>query len=205
MICPLCETELKNKKNIAFFDCHVCFALVKNSSLHLSEEEERARYETHNNDVYDIRYQNFTSPITQYVLTHFKPHHMGLDFGSGTGPVISKVLQDNKYTIAQYDPFFAPHVELLSGTYDYIVSCEVIEHFYNPLKEFTLLYNMLRRGGALLLMTDIYTDVRDFNTWGYLNDPTHVFIYRPETLAYIARKFNLNIEQMTHRFICFRK
>jgi len=40
-------------------------------------------------------------------MKDFNTNHKGLDFGAGTGPVISKVLKDKGYCIAQYDIFFS--------------------------------------------------------------------------------------------------
>jgi len=172
---------------------------------HLSAEQEKAIYETHINDVTDIRYQNFTFPITNYVIEKFLPAHKGLDFGSGTGPVISSVLMKNDYDIVQYDPFFAPNQNLLNYKYDYIVSCEVFEHFYQPKLEIDRLISLLNDNGSLLIMTMLYNKHIDFKTWSYRRDPTHVFIYRKETIEYIAKKMNLEIDMITDRFIALRK
>jgi len=172
---------------------------------HLSAEQEKAIYKAHVNDVSDIRYQKFTLPITQFVLKNFLPKHRGLDFGSGTGPVISSELKKKDYHIAQYDPFFAPHPSLLHKKYDYIVSCEVFEHLYQPKLEIDRLISLLNEEGCLLIMTILYHDDIDFKTWSYKKDPTHVFIYRKETMAYIAQEKGLKIEVMTDRFIALRK
>lgn len=160
-------------------------------------------YKTHNNDVNDIRYQEFVSPISNYVLNNFMPHHEGLDFGSGTGPVISKILQDNLFRIEQFDPFFSNKPELLERTYDYIVSCEVMEHFHSPDKEFALLNKMLQPNGALVCMTLLYDDEVEFQNWFYKKDPTHVFFYRKETIKYIAEKYQFNRYSISGRLIVF--
>ncbi|MDA3817128.1 MAG: hypothetical protein PF486_07110, partial [Prolixibacteraceae bacterium] len=91
---------------------------------------ERERYIEHNNDVNDVRYQNFVSPITGAVQNDFSPVDSGLDFGGGTGPVITNFINDNGYNIIDYDPYFNDRPELLEKTYDYIACCEVMEHFF---------------------------------------------------------------------------
>lgn len=151
--------------------------------------EEKARYETHNNDVNDPGYRRFVSPITAAVMRDFPLGSLGLDFGAGTGPVTSEVLKEAGYEIRQYDPFFHNHPDLLEQRYDYIVCCEVIEHFHYPAREFALLRRLLNPGGVLYCMTHIYHDGIEFCNWYYQRDPTHVFFYRRETLEWIARHY----------------
>lgn len=205
MKCPLCASALLNRMDEYYYDCHGCQAIVMDKTHYLSAAEEKAEYEMHNNDVNDPRYQRFTMPITKYVLENCKPAHKGLDFGSGTGPVISSMLGKAGYDIVQYDPFFAPNGKVLSGQYDYIVSCEVFEHFHRPKMEIDRLVSILRDNGRLLIKTWLYNDRTDFSTWHYRRDATHVFIYRKETMEYIAREKDLVIEVLTDRFIVLRK
>ena len=205
MICTLCGSTLINKKDEFYYDCDICKAIVKDEKYYLIAEEEKAIYETHNNDINDIRYQNFTMPITNYVIEKFSPEHKGLDFGSGTGPVISSMLMEKDYDIVQYDPFFAPNQDIFNYMYDYIVSCEVFEHFYNPKIEIDSLTSLLKVNGILLVMTMLYNDQIDFTKWNYRNDSTHVFIYRKKTIEYIAKERKLEIDILTDRFIVLRK
>ncbi len=205
MICTLCSSVLSNKKDAYYYDCDLCKAIVKDEKYYLTADEEKAEYELHNNDVNDIRYQNFTMPITSYVMEQFLPAQKGLDFGSGTGPVISSMLLKKGYDIVQYDPFFAPNKNTLNNKYDYIVSCEVFEHFYKPKVEIDKLNALLKNNGMLLIMTWLYNDQIDFNKWNYRNDATHVFIYRKETIEYIANKNKLEIAVLTDRFIALKK
>ncbi|MCU4176792.1 class I SAM-dependent methyltransferase [Carboxylicivirga sp. N1Y90] len=205
MICTLCGSALVNKRDAYYYDCDNCRAIVMDEKLYLSAEDEKESYKTHNNDVNDIRYQNFTSPITNYVLGHLLPEHKGLDFGSGTGPVISSMLIKSGYDIVQYDPFFAPDKSVLNNRFNYIVSCEVFEHFHQPKLEIKKLIDLLKDNGVLLIMTMIYNEEIDFKTWHYRNDDTHVFIYRQETIEYIAETMNLEIDVLTDRLVVLRK
>ncbi|MFT5863262.1 MAG: SAM-dependent methyltransferase [Flavobacteriales bacterium] len=205
MICTLCSSILIKKKDVYYYDCGRCKAIVKDEKQYLPPAEEKALYQTHNNDVEDIRYQKFTMPITRYVLDTCLPTHKGLDFGSGTGPVISSMLKKKDYDIVPYDPFFAPDQEIFSTSYDYIVSCEVFEHFNNPKLEIDRLVSLLKPKGRLLIMTLLYNDQINFNTWHYRKDPTHIFMYRKETIEYIAKEQKLEILVLTDRFIALRK
>jgi 2-polyprenyl-3-methyl-5-hydroxy-6-metoxy-1,4-benzoquinol methylase len=205
MICTLCSSRLITKKDPSYYDCDLCRALVKDENQYLSPAEEKAHYETHNNDVDDIRYQKFTMPITNYVLANCLPTNKGLDFGSGTGPVITSMLRKKDYDVVVYDPFFAPNHNIFKTTYDYILSCEVFEHLNNPKKEIDRLTSLLKPNGLLLIMTLLYNDQVDFKTWHYRRDPTHIFIYRKETIEYIAKVQQLDILVLTDRFIVLRK
>jgi len=202
MNCPLCKSTGNAFHPPLYMECTHCKAIYRLEFPNYTEEKER--YEMHNNDVNDPNYQKFVAPITTYILEHFTPQHNGLDFGSGTGPVISKILMDNHFSVKQYDPFFANFPEVLQTTYDYIACCEVIEHFHKPEKEFHLLKNLLKPDGALVCMTHLYDDTIPFENWYYKNDPTHVFIYRKETMAYIAETFGFKNYQIDNRRIVFR-
>lgn len=166
-------------------------------------EQEKARYLQHLNDVNDPRFQAFVSPITERVAAGFDAQHKGLDFGAGHAPVITHVLRQKGYDIACYDPMFFADDSLLTNEYDYICSCEVIEHFHHPASEFSRLRQMLKPGGSLLCMTELYHEGIDFHRWNYKNDPTHVFIYHRNTISYIADKYNFNKPDIAGRLIVF--
>ncbi len=204
--CPLCQQVSQvfyQQNNRLFFHCNNCHGIFLDKKLCLNKKEEQGRYELHNNDINDIHYQSFVSPITSNILKDFKPHHKGLDFGAGTGPVISKVLKDKHYQIEQYDPFFHPYPELLKQKYDYIAICEVIEHFNNPAKEFKLLHQLLHPKGKLYCMTDIFHSSMNFHQWYYKNDPTHIFIYQKETFEWIKKEFGFSDVYIEGKLICF--
>lgn len=205
MKCPLCNTRLINKIDEVYYDCSTCRAVVKEDRFCPGPEEEQARYLKHNNNIDDPGYRQFTSPIINYILENFDQEHQGLDFGAGPGPVISAVLQEHEYDINQYDPYFAPYEELLKCQYDYIISCEVVEHFHEPEKEFSRLSKMLKFGGVLACMTHLYDDEIEFEGWYYRKDPTHVFIYRAATFDYIKRMFQFSSCHIDGRLIVLKK
>lgn len=151
----------------------------------LTPQEEKARYETHNNCPDDLRYQKFVSPIVNSIMNTFEPTAKGLDFGAGTGPVITKMLTDAGYSIELYDPFFHNNPDVLELKYDFIACCEVIEHFHHPYKEFTHLRSLLKPNGVLYCKTEIISENVDFEKWYYKNDPTHVFFYHNKSFHWI--------------------
>lgn len=203
--CPLCHSPGTPFFRELYFQCSECKGFFRNSQAQLSPEREKYRYETHNNDVHNAGYQAFVEPITQAVLQHCSTEDLGLDFGAGTGPVISKLLTDKGYKITQYDPYFFNHPELLAIKYDYIVCCEVMEHFQNPDKEFELLESLLMPGGKLFCMTQLYTDNINFKNWHYKNDKTHVFIYTPETIQWLNAHSGFKLQTIENRLILFHR
>ncbi len=186
-----------------FYQCKTCCGIFLDKKLRLTNIEEIIRYQIHNNNVEDENYQQFVSPITSAVIRDFTQRNKGLDFGAGTGPVISKVLKDNDFKIVQYDPYFHNYPSLLESAYDYIVCCEVIEHFYNPKKEFTLLKKLMVPNSKLYCMTVLFDDTIDFHNWYYKNDPTHVFLYHPNTIYWIKENFEFSNVIIENRLITF--
>jgi len=79
----------------------------------------------------------------------------------------------------------------------------VMEHFYQPNKEFSLLKSLLKKGGRLYCMTDIYHAGIDFQHWSYKNDPSHVFFYHRDSLAYINAEFNFSAITIDGRLITY--
>lgn len=205
-ICPLCSSDADiyyQDKNIHYYHCKTCDAVFEDENYRPDSSAEKSRYEIHENDVEDKNYQKFVSPITSSILRDFTKYSKGLDFGAGTGPVISKVLQESGYTITEYDPYFHNYPERLQHKYDYISSSEVIEHFYNPYKEFKLLKSLLKQDAKLYCMTDVYDKSIDFASWYYKNDPTHVFFYTKKTFEWIKKEFNFLDVKVDGRLITF--
>jgi len=207
MNCLLCDSSRTKKINIDledkyYFNCCECELIFLSPEFRLTSEEEKKRYEEHNNDVNDKRYQLFVSPLVEEIKKKYLPSSLGLDFGAGTGPVIAYLLNKEGYKVNLYDPFFHNEKEVLNEKYDYIVSCEVIEHFFFPKLEFIKFRELLNNRGTLFLNTQIYSIDNDFNSWWYRKDPTHVTFYTQRTIEWIKNKFNFeNLEIKKNKII----
>jgi len=200
-ICPLCQGKSSPFYQDRFFLCPECKGIFVTPENIPSPKEEKERYETHNNDMDDPRYRKFVSPITSAIMAAHSPKKKGLDFGCGTGPVISAVLRENDYNIAPYDPYFADNPDLLERTYDYIACCEVVEHFRDPRREFQRLKGLLKNKGNLYIMTQPYEENMDFAGWRYKDDPTHIFFYHRETWEFIKKEYGFSSLSIDARLI----
>ncbi|RLD77397.1 MAG: methyltransferase [Bacteroidetes bacterium] len=192
--CPLCSNNgilLYQDDKHTFYQCNVCKGIYRDPDELLKKDEERERYYLHQNHINDHGYIKFADPIISFVKNNFNSNQKGLDFGAGHTPVISEILKRNNFKVEIYDPLFFDNKKVLGGKYDFIISCEVIEHFYNPRVEFELLYKMLNLKGKLICMTDIFNG-SNFDSWYYKTDPTHVFLYQKETFQWIKKHFGFS-------------
>lgn len=205
--CPLCSgisDHFYTHRQREFLQCSLCLSVFTHPDCFLTDDKEKAHYLCHNNDPEDIRYQNFLSPVTNLILNDFDTTHKGLDFGSGTGSPIVKVLTDNGYDISQFDLFFHNQPEILNHKYDYISCTEVAEHFKEPYKEFSQLRNLLKPSGSLYIMTDMFDENRQFGTWFYKTDPTHVFLYHSKAFEWIKDNFGFKNVTIDGRVITLK-
>lgn len=203
--CRLCSSEsiFFYKDTQTYYKCERCGGIfVQNQELPDCVSEKK-RYELHDDNTADDGYRNFVRPLTDSIMNDFTPKDNGLDFGAGTSCIISAMLREKDYNILNYDPYFHVYPELLEKKYDYISSCEVVEHFYTPYKEFKLLKNMLNENAKLYLMTEPYTEGIDFARWYYKNDPTHVFFYTEKTFQWIKKEFGFSSLKVEKRLIVF--
>lgn len=187
--CPLCtgisETFLTAQKR-DFLLCPACSLVFVPYWQHLSLEEEKSRYLTHNNDPRDKGYQKFLLPVARAVMeNHFIPSK-GLDFGCGTGSPLPDMLKKHGFEVDIYDPFFAPYPEVFSTKYDFITCTEVVEHFRRPAVEISGLWKMLNPDGRLYIMTQFRIPERDFANWSYIRDHTHIAFYSRTTMKWLA-------------------
>ncbi len=207
-ICPLCNSNgrayYQDERN-QFYLCENCDGIFRDSGQFLNFSDEKKRYLTHISNINDSGYYKFVSPIIKEVKNHFSKGNVGLDYGCGHTPVLSEHLKREHYKMAVYDAVFFNEASVLKTKYDFIVCCEVMEHFYDPSFEFKQLYELLRPNGKLICKTHLYEHKIEFDKWYYKNDPSHVFIYQLETLIWIKDHFQFNDVKIDGRLITFSK
>lgn len=187
-LCPLCESEA-HEFITNYFLCGVCDLRFLDPQRRLNRESEKQRYDLHENNFEDPRYREFLRPLAQAVREKLAPPRRGLDFGSGAAPVLADILKQMGFEMFVHDPFFHPDSEVFQRRYDFICASEVVEHLYEPQKEFARLRQSLNGSGLLALMTAVYTPSLDFESWYYRKDPTHVVFYSARTLKWIQQRF----------------
>jgi len=172
---------------------------------HAEPAAERARYETHRNSPEDAGYRAFLDRLLVPLAARLAPGARGLDYGSGPGPTASVMMRERGFVMSDFDPFFAPDGEALRKTYAFVTCTEVVEHFRRPAENFKNLDALLEPGGALGVLTGVLEDDAAFPSWWYHNDITHIAFYRPETLAWIGRRFGWALERFGRDAMVFLK
>lgn len=190
--CPLCGARTRAYATVAsgcFVRCASCRLVHRHRSGLPTPEVERAHYVLHDNDPSDPGYRRFLDRLAAPLAERLPPGAEGLDFGCGPGPTLSVMLCERGFRVADYDPFFAPDESLLARQWDFICCTEAAEHFHHPGMEFERLDAMLRPGGWLGVMTEPRDPARNFESWWYHRDPTHVCFYERYTLEWIAWRY----------------
>jgi hypothetical protein len=111
----------------------------------------------------------------------------GLDFGCGPQPVLSGLFEAAGHRMALYDKFYYPDSQGLAKTYDFITSTEVFEHLATPGDTLTRIWNCLRPGGLLGIMTRLIPEDSPFAKWWYHTDATHICFYARPTFEWMAK------------------
>ena len=172
---------------------------------YLTHKNEQARYLEHNNDPNDAGYRNFLGRLSDHLIPLLNPGSHGLDFGSGPGPTLSLIMEEAGFKVDLYDIYFAPNESVWQNRYDFVTATEVIEHLYQPRTEIEKLWELLKPGGILAVMTLPLVSVEKFRNWHYKNDLTHVCFFTPQTFDLLAKQWGAVAEFKTHDVVFFQK
>ena len=207
--CPLCKTTNSSKfykeKFREYLRCLSCDFVFVPKMYHLSDAEEKSRYDTHNNDPNDHRYRHFLSQLLVPLLERIQQKSNGLDFGSGPGPTLSLMLEECGHSVDLYDKFYANDISVFEKKYDFITATEVVEHLSEPMAEISRLIEMLNNQGHLAVMTQILTPQIDFSSWYYKNDPSHIGFFTKKSLSFLASYLNIEVSFVSERVVFFKK
>ncbi|MBX3020030.1 MAG: class I SAM-dependent methyltransferase [Bdellovibrionales bacterium] len=203
-MCPLClatDAQELRADNKLYWHCNVCDLRFLDSKERLTPPEELERYHLH--EPGDEGYLKFVSPLIHSVQTQVRNGARGLDFGAGRYPVLAQHLESLGYKIQIYDPYFWP--QAIEGPFDFVTTCEVVEHLYSPHEEFIRLSGYLKTNGLLSIMTDLIKPETDFANWYYRRDPTHVVFYSAQSFQWIEKHLGFKELHVQGRLVTLRK
>jgi sarcosine oxidase delta subunit len=195
--CPLCGSartrHFHTDGRREYHRCSACDLVFVPAAFFVSREDEKGLYDMHENDPHDMAYRHFLSRLFDPMLERIPGHACGLDFGSGPGPTLSLMFEEQGHRVSLYDPFYAPDETVLHGQYDFITATEVVEHLHRPLFEFDRLWSLLRPAGWLGIMTRRLDPEQHFPDWHYKNDPTHVIFFSDFTFEWLANRWETTV------------
>jgi hypothetical protein len=207
--CPLCGKPgplepVAGPAGSKAFLCDRCWLIFRAMETLPDLATERSRYLFHENGPQFPAYVAFLRQAITPTLPHLRSGMRGLDYGCGPTPTLSLLVQAEGYDCGIYDPFFFP--ELPVGPFDFVFATEVVEHFNHPGAQLARICGLLLSGGILTIMTDPWTSVAVFATWGYAMDPTHVCFFHARTIDFICAAYGLEaLDRRAPRVSVLRK
>lgn len=207
--CPLCNSEdftsfEKKVHDRMYHYCRDCALIFMDKSDLPDVNREKERYLLHNNDHKNEGYIRFLEKALDPSLVYMTQNISVLDYGCGPNPVLAEMVISRGFSCDTYDPFFFPEWPIRK--YEFIFATECFEHFFDPKREIEKICGLLQKNGYLVVMTDFWKEVEQFDEWYYLRDFTHVSFYHKSTMKFIERYFELSIIYTDNkRLIIFRK
>lgn len=196
--CPVCRSLHVDPFVVVgaleYRKCLDCHAIGLSPEHYPDSEREAAYYRLHQNRTDDAGYRRFLSTLAIPLIGRLPPAQCGIDFGCGPGPALAHMLREAGHSVALYDPMFFPDDSVLDSMYDFVTCSEVAEHFHAPAQSFASLFDLLRPGGTLAVMTGFPPGAAGFAGWHYRRDPTHVVFFAPETFHWLARQHGARCE-----------
>jgi SAM-dependent methyltransferase len=191
--CPLCLTEgsaaYYEDWQRPYLQCSTCQLVFVPPAYYLSAADEKAQYDLHQNSPDDPDYRRFLSRLFNPIQARLTPRSHGLDFGSGPGPTLSQMFTEAGHEMTLYDVFYAKDESVWEKQYDFITASEVVEHLHLPEKELARLWNCLKPGGTLGLMTKLVLNRQAFSQWHYKNDRTHICFFSSQTFTWLGSQW----------------
>jgi hypothetical protein len=187
--CKLCGSDVLPWVETAkqrYFRCPHC-ELVRKETFPAAEHE-KARYEEHNNDPLEARYRNHVLSLLESDLLPYAEESAALlDYGCGPSAAVAVILADIRPDMLcdSYDPYFFPSEP--DGEYDLIYCNEVVEHMFEPGRNFRRMAALMPAGGNIVLGTHIYpADENEFRSWWYTRDLSHVHFFSRKSMEIAA-------------------
>jgi len=210
--CKICQSSVRSlvdeKKSLTYYRCLECGFIYLDDDLIVSQEREKKQYDQHHNGFENQGYVTmFETFIERAIVPYLKDIKTALDFGSGPGPVLYKLLENRGVETEIYDLYFSPKKVYEGKSYDLITSTEVFEHLQNPLEIFSLLVEHLNPNGYMVLMTKFPPkDDQEFLDWWYRRDPTHISFFTPKSFEVVAEEVGVTVvKTLDENIVVFQK
>lgn len=192
-------------KRRSYYQCGCCQLVFVPSQYWLSAKSEKQEYDKHINTPEDTGYRTFLNRIFTPVLARLPAKAKGLDFGCGPGPTLSVMFEEQGAQVSLFDKFYYPDDAVLAKQYDFVTATEVWEHLSDPRLDLELLWQCVKPGGVLGVMTKLVRDAEAFKGWHYKNDPTHIIFFSLATLRYLEKKWGAILEVVAADSFIFTK
>ena len=206
--CPLCahmpECFCKDRAR-EYLRCPRCDLVFVPEQSRLAPAEEKSRYDFHQNDPNDSGYRNFLNRLFQPLEKKLSPGARGLDFGCGPGPTLSLMFEEAGYSCAVYDLYYANDPTVFEQQYDFLTRSETMEHMYRPGKEFERFVQLVKPGGWIAIMTQLYDEAPvPFDRWHYKDDDTHVCFFSKKSFQTLEKTYGLHLEFHSDSVVLFQ-
>ena len=197
MNCPLCNDPQTSKwsedKIRPYIKCGHCSLVFVPQDFLLSAEDERKRYDTHENHEQDLRYREYLTKIASGITPFISKGQKGLDFGCGASTLMAKIMEESGFEMDSYDLYYHPSTPIWSQKYDFIILSEVIEHLSSLRETMIKLAALLSTDGQFFIKTKFLPQSREqFDSWYYKKDPTHICFFNPQSMGELARVLGMN-------------
>ncbi len=207
--CPLCsgrdQLPYHQDRYRSYWLCNECALVFVPPNERPDIIAEKAEYDKHDNQLDDENYRAFLARLAEPLLERVAPGSIGLDFGSGPGPLLASMLRQAGMRVRTYDVFYDPDASVWYQNYDFITCTEVVEHLHNPGREFSRLFEVLVPNGWLGIMTKRVIDREAFADWHYIRDLTHVCFFSEDSLQWLANHHNARMILPAEDVVLFQK
>jgi SAM-dependent methyltransferase len=166
--------------------CAACGLVFVPPEYHVSIEEEKLRYSKHTNNRDDKKYVAYLSGIADEALGLPVKSPRVLDFGSGPKHVLADIVSGKGVHCVPHDPLYGLTAAGESERFDIVVACEVFEHLRDLAGELSFILRIVKPGGFLYVHTQLYDGVKDFSSWWYIKDLTHINFFCRTTMEKVG-------------------
>lgn len=195
--CPLCldhnTQEYSQDKFRAYLICPHCQLIFVPRDQLIRPEQEKQRYDSHQNDEADPHYQNYLQQIVNQILPSLEKGQSGLDFGCGRTDLMAQLFKAHNISVDSFDLYFLPEQKIWEKKYHFIILSEVIEHLREPALEMEKLRQLLFPHGTFFIKTKQHPGQKAlFDNWFYKRDNTHIQFFNLSSLSELAKKLKMS-------------